>query len=114
MSNKYPTEPVVRVGVLTAQEIDVDLQGVYTADGEAVTGPQHLTLSPDNKVVWNGRQYDRLLFKASSDSCVFEIKDVVIGVNFHWERKENQRFVGDLEFLYENGLVAVDIVPVED
>lgn len=114
MSNKYPTEPVVRVGVLTAQEIDVDLQGVYTADGETVTGPQHLTLSPDNKVVWNERVYDRLLFKASSADCVFEIKDVVIGVNFHWERKENQRFVGDLEFLYENGLVAVDIVPVED
>jgi len=114
MSNKYPAEPVVRVGVLTAQEIDVDLQGVYTADGQDVSGAQHLTLSPDNKVVWNGREYTRLLFKASSADCVFEIKDVVIGVNFHWERKENQRFVGDLEFLYENGLVAVDIVPVED
>ena len=45
----------------------------------------------------------------------FTIKDVVIGVNFHWERRENQTFRGNLAFGFEHGkMYAIDIVPVED
>lgn len=114
MTEKTAAEPVVRVGILKADTINFVLFGEYTVDGAPVTGSHTATLGENNTVLWNGRQYDTLEFKATSPDCTFELKDVVIGVNFHWERKENQRFTGDLTFLYENGLTAVDIVPVED
>ena len=115
MSNKFNTEPRVKVGILTSlQPITFTLQGVFTMDGSEVSGEHTAKLTADNRVEFEGNTYDVLDFKATSDDCTFEIADVVIGVNFHWERKENQRFRGDLRFLVENGLVAVDIVPVED
>ena len=115
MSNKFNTEPRVKVGILTTFEpITFRLQGVYTLDGHEYSGEHTAKLSADNRVEFQGKIYDTILFQATSPECTFEIKDVVIGVNFHWERKENQRFRGDLCFLFENGLVAVDIVPVED
>lgn len=114
MSAKYPAEPTVRVGILAAPEITVSLSGTFTTpDGAPVSGEQKFALS-EGKVLWNGRSYDDLLFKASAESCRFEIRDVIIGVNFHWERRENQIFAGDLMMVVEKGmLVAVDIVKVE-
>ena len=45
----------------------------------------------------------------------FELHDVTIGINFHWERKENQRFRGDLEILRnpDGTVTAVNIIPIE-
>lgn len=46
---------------------------------------------------------------------LFELHDVVIGVGFHWERKENQFFSGGLTLMAVDGAVtAVNVVPVED
>ena len=40
---------------------------------------------------------------------------MVIGIQFHWERKENQRFKGQLKIIDEGAhLTAVNIVSVED
>ncbi|NLB59454.1 MAG: SpoIID/LytB domain-containing protein, partial [Gammaproteobacteria bacterium] len=48
-----------------------------------------------------------------SDS--FQLKDVIIGLHFHWERRENQRFQGGLKFIMEeNGITAINIVTLED
>ncbi len=45
----------------------------------------------------------------------FELNDVTIGIQFHWERKEDQQFKGSLEFRIENEkLTAVNILPLED
>ena len=45
----------------------------------------------------------------------FELLDVTIGINFHWERKENQRFRGALKLIVENSkLTAVNVISVED
>ena len=114
MTAKYNAEPVVKVGILKAETIAFVLHGEYMADGRLVSGPQTATTGEGDTVVWEGRAYPTLEFKATSADCTFEIKDVVIGVNFHWERKEDQRFKGDLTFLFEDGLTAVDVVPVED
>ena len=45
----------------------------------------------------------------------FTLKEVVIGVSFHWRRKEDQTFLGSLEIIVENNqLTAINILPVED
>jgi len=45
----------------------------------------------------------------------FELNDVTIGINFHWERKEDQTFKGSLKIIIENEkLTAINILPLED
>ncbi len=112
--NNYNNEPTVRVGILAAPEITVCLQGLFKGpDGNAVSGGQQFKLA-DGKVCWNGRLFNDIRFTATDSDCRFEIRDVVIGVNFHWERRENQTFAGDLAFVVEKGMLeAVNIVSVE-
>ncbi|GAB1474821.1 hypothetical protein MASR2M69_22620 [Bacteroidota bacterium] len=45
----------------------------------------------------------------------FKLKGVTIGINFHWERKEDQVFKGSLKFIVENGkLTAINLLGVEE
>lgn len=45
----------------------------------------------------------------------FELLDVTIGINFHWERKENQRFHGALKFIVEDEkITGINVIHVED
>ena len=88
--------------------------GQFRLQDSLVEGQQTATVAPDGSVVWNGDKYAEIIFEATSPECVFELEDVVIGVNFHWERKENQRFKGDLKLIGGKTVTAIDIVPVED
>lgn len=109
-------EPDITVGILSAPSIDIVLLDGYFVGDEEVRGPQTVSVTPDGRIAWQGRVYEgELMFRPSDKASVFEIKDVVIGVNFHWERKENQRFSGAARFIVENGLLTViNILPVED
>lgn len=46
----------------------------------------------------------------------FTLKDVVIGKGFHWERKEDQKFIGSLKIQnHDDGkMTAVNVVGIED
>ena len=46
---------------------------------------------------------------------MYKRQDVTIGINFHWERKEVQRFKGELKIIVEDDrLTAINIIPIED
>lgn len=108
-------EPFIKVGILSAPEIKISLLETYTVNGAQVRGPQTLTITPDHKIAWQGQEYDTVEFHPYNQGATFEIKDVVIGVNFHWERKENQRFSGSARFIVEgDNLTIINILPVED
>ena len=107
--------PRVKVGIMNEPEVDFVLFGEYRlADGTIVTGEQHADVTADGQVAWNGTVADVVTFEPSENGF-FELKGVTIGVNFHWERKEDQRFSGALHLIVENGrLTAVNVLPVED
>ena len=111
-------QPDIHVGIISgAPVIDIDLLHPYTVNGNTVQGPQTVAVTPDGRIEWQGREYDAPLTFSPADPAtgIFEIKDVVIGVNFHWQRKENQRFSGSARFIVENGqLTIVNVLPVED
>ena len=68
----------------------------------------------ENGVLWNGKTYRQLEFLPQSDEASFSLYDVTIGVNFHWERKETQTFLGKLKFIINgNSVCAVNELPVE-
>lgn len=109
-------EPFIKVGILNAPQIDIVLLDTYTVNGHEVRGPQTLSATADGRIAWQGEVFDAPLeFHPYDQSGTFEIKDVVIGVNFHWERRENQRFSGSARFIIEDGrLTIINILPVED
>ena len=50
-----------------------------------------------------------------AEGASFDLLDVVIGIDFHWERKEVQRFTGALRIIDEGKhLTAVNVLPLED
>ncbi len=56
----------------------------------------------------------QLTFHPQSADASFSLSDVTIGVNFHWERKETQTFLGTLRFVVESDkIVAINELPVE-
>lgn len=109
------TEPIVTVGILTEAEIDFSLLGTYLFEEKEISGQQ--SASYDNgEILWGGKRYKELLFSprfVASDS--FELNNVTIGIKFHWERKENQHFLGALKIIVDDNekLTAINIITVE-
>ena len=106
------TQPKIEVGIVSASEIVFEI----ISDG---AGPQKVSYR-EGKIDYNGALYDELVFEAATISTLFAepsfiLYQVPIGIGFHWERKEDQRFAGTLKFIVENGRVrAVNIVGLED
>ena len=107
--------PQVRVGIMNEPEIDLVLNADYCVNGILCHGEQRVKCV-EGKVEWNGDCYDELLFEpVDADSASFTLKDVTIGVSFHWKRKENQTFKGALRLIVEDGkLTPVNVLSVED
>ncbi len=111
------SEPLIRVGILlNQQKIDFELLSTYKLQGKDFFAGKYSVELSDGNIVFDGSEYEEITFEADdlhTDS--FELKDVIIGVNFHWERKENQRFLGGLKFIVEDGgISAINIVSLED
>ena len=109
----YDKEPEVKVGIVSGQKIHFSLNKPYLAKGETVIGEQEVEFS-EGGVLWNGNQYSSLTFHPQSADASFSLNDVTIGVNFHWERKETQTFLGTLRFVVESDKIcAIKELPVE-
>lgn len=108
-------EPVISVGLMFQKEMMLDFITPYIYSEGEVRGVEKVSYR-DGGVFYRGKLYPRLIFEpANYDNGVFELRDVTIGVDFHWERKENQQFNGTIMFIpYKEGLYAVNILKVED
>ena len=106
-------QPNVTVGIVSGQKIHFSLNKPYLAKGETMMGEQVVEFS-EGGVLWNGNQYSKLTFHPQSADASFSLSDVTIGVNFHWERKETQTFLGTLRFVVEaDKICAINELPVE-
>ena len=106
------TQPYLQVGIMSAKEIEFEI----LSDG---AGPRKAVFR-EGKIEYGGALYDVLYFEEPNPSTMFAepsfvLHGVTIGVNFHWERREDQKFAGALKIIVENGwLTAVNVVGVED
>ncbi len=107
--------PQVRVGIMNEPEIDFVLNGDYRVNGTMCSGSQTARCVGE-MVEWNGCKYDQLMFEpVDAANASFTLKDVTIGVSFHWKRQENQTFKGALHLIVENSrLTPVNVLSVED
>lgn len=108
-------EPKVQVGILSEPQIEFILLNSYHIKGKEIAGRQVVTYV-DGQIRWQGHLYDELLFEPMhEESDAYELLNVTIGINFHWERKEDQRFMGALKIIVENEkLTGINVIHVED
>ncbi len=116
-------EPIIHVGILSAPTIEFKLNGVFVDKNKNEFSGQQVAKLESEKIRFNDILYDELNFEPLSPEASFDLIDVVIGINFHWERKENQRFKGALKIIVETRhatslptqtLTAINRIGVED
>ena len=112
MNRLTRSQPLLEVGIMSAKEIEFEM----LTDG---AGPRKAVFR-EGKIEYDGTLFDELYFEEQNPSTMFAepsfiLYGVTIGVNFHWERREDQKFAGALKIIVENGqLTAVNVVGVED
>jgi len=107
-------EPEVSVGILWNKEISFLLNTDYLCSGKYITGKQTMSYQ-DGNILWNGETYQDILFEPQAENASFTLENVVFGINFHWEQKENQEFRGALKLIVENEMItAINLISVED
>lgn len=106
-------EPHVSVGLVSAEKITFRLNAPYMAKGAVIEGEQTVEFS-EGGILWCGNLYSSLTFHPQTNDASFCIYDMTIGINFHWERKETETFLGALRFVVEaDKIVAINELPVE-
>ena len=109
-----PQQPKIKVGIMAAREIRFCLNDSYTDGRSSFEGEMSIS-AVQGRLSWNGVLIDSLTLKPNDHGATFTLHDVTIGIGFHWERKEEQTFPGQLKFIVEDGLVrAINILPVEE
>lgn len=110
-------QPIVSVGILSDKNIHFHLNGNFCLvnNDKIYSGKQEVSLNQE-KIRFNNTDFNELFFiPVSPESDNFDLFDVTIGKNFHWEQKEQQRFTGSLKIIIEDDvLTAINILSVED
>ena len=105
-------QPELQVGIMSAPEIGFEI----LSDGAGT----RVARLKEGKIEYDGALYDELFFEANTPSTMFAepsflLHGVRIGVDFHWERLEDQKFAGSLKIIVEKDkLTAVNVIGVED
>ncbi len=106
-------EPEVSVGIVSGSRLEFSLNKPYVAKGETIVGKQMVEIV-EGSIVWNGNEYRELAFMPRSADASFTLNDVTIGVGFHWERRQQQTFLGMLRLVVEaDKIYAINCLPVE-
>ena len=109
-----PQQPKINVGIMAAKEIRFCLNDSYTDGRSSFEGEMKIS-AQGGRLNWNGILIDSLTLKPNEHGSTFTLHDVTIGIGFHWERKEEQTFPGQLRFIIEDGQVrAINVLPVEE
>ena len=112
-ANALHQEPHVTVGIVSGERICFSLNKPYDTNGSLATGDQQVSVA-DGAIMWQGTRHRELAFRPTTPEASFSLKDVTIGVNFHWERKETQTFLGSLRFVADGRKIwAINELPVE-
>lgn len=99
-------EPILKVGIVTGSRVEVNFVTTYRRDDGATVG---------GRVTFEADRCDRdAVFVPIDDDGCFELAGVTIGVDFHWQRRETQRFCGSLIIMRRGDEVtAVNAIGVE-
>ena len=114
--------PFIKVGIMAEKEIFFVIEGNYHLESSIINisgkckaknaGPcVYLECGEDSWLLPDNLK----LIPSDPESGKFKLLDVTIGLNFHWERKEDQVFKGELHFKCdEDKIHAINALSIED
>ena len=116
------SEPRIKVALLQSyKEAQINLNGYFhLPDGRKITG--HLRIRTEKEQIVliqsSGMRItgQKEILLSAHDGAIFTVFDVQIGIDFHWQRSQEQSFRGDL-FLSANSAFSFDLIneiPLED
>lgn len=107
--------PEIQVGIMESPMISFYLRNPYRLEETNETFVGNFTTKQENGLLlFKGRHHKELHFTPIHETASFELYHVTIGINFHWERKENQAFEGSLHFITnQENAVAINRISVE-
>ena len=109
--------PVVRVGIFTRKEFEFTLKGEFRNKRSHQifhAGSYKVSVSSDTILI-NGRYLDEIHLIPQDSESSFVLHKVTIGVDFHWQRNEDQEFDGELQILkVDQQLISINILPIDD
>ena len=114
-------EPLINVGILVDKKLKFELYGDFTVSGiEDIFSGVFTAELKNDKILCRSKKNkieieDELTFQPSNPvSESFLIRDVIIGLKFHWERREKQRFNFALKLVRnKDKIAAINILPLE-
>jgi SpoIID/LytB domain protein len=114
-------EPVISVAIMSDNKIEFELHGEFRCSCNRVRCNGKYIARYENGVITisNGSETHEIdnnttFYAGELETDTFLLRNVLIGKNFHWQKKEHQRFQGSLKFLIEDGvLTAVNVLSVE-
>ena len=114
--------PGLQVGICSNEQLSFSLNSPFktgekdsliTGRCDAVYSGSRILLMQNEIELANGSNF--LLTPLHTDLASFTIHAVTIGVNFHWQREEDQVFKGGLRLIVEdNKVTAVNVLSIED
>lgn len=112
INSRIAGQPKVEVGIVGARKVTLEL-----LEGFEHTGSMTFTLTDDGLIEHDGRKQPCWCFKnyGADDSSAFAVEDVVIGVDFHWQRAERQVFRGSVSLRVQDGKIwVINVIDVEE
>ncbi len=115
------SEPLISVGIYEHEsESRVCFNGPFQGPDGAILQGDHLVRLEGRELILSDASSQRLArgcelsFRAAGGST-FTLRDVTIGIHFHWERKEDQTFEGSLRLVAnaDGTITAINDVSVE-
>lgn len=114
--------PEIHVGILTKKQVTLRLHGDFSIEGVTgiCMGEIRLTVSGNRLILENkGRkmEFEKTIKCTPCDPSVayFEVHGVTIGIDFHWEQEEDQKFSGAIKLLAGEGLVTlINVIDIEE
>jgi stage II sporulation protein D len=117
-----PTEPKVTVGIMDGREsIAGSMNGRFRTNGPDAVSGGFTALAGEGVIILSdeqGREIGRSsrLKLSAGDGAAFVLHNVTIGNRFHWERREDQTFRGDLILALsgDRGIAAINEIGLEN
>jgi stage II sporulation protein D len=120
MRNKN-NAPVIKIGILSEVEIKFTLNGIFRDGSGTVCMPSHwrAVMVNGSIQITNDSGFAKVvsgyMLKPDDDNSSFILHSVTIGVDFHWQREEDQVFKGALSLICEEGkITAINILSIEE
>lgn len=107
----------ISVGIMASETIAFHLHNTYTY-GQHQLSDQGSATIVNNRIkitMANGDSYleNEILLSATNSS--FTLEEVTIGIDFHWESKEQQTFEGNLKLIIEDEKIrAINVLSIDN